>query len=187
MQEYIVKNASGLIKFSKGEHVLVDNITPDSNGEVKVFKMDCDWDVLLNASWNKVSYQLLFSRLVPADIKDMSWDAGTIERRIMNKTFTDDALDKAAEYKDAVDTFVKTTMELRNKLDSISNNLMIKVNNLTISADAYDADAFGKAMDEMKLIVDYIKDKPLSEINKLHKTLIATVAQDTFDPASILD
>ena len=55
MTEYVVRNVTWLTKFKKGEHVLTDWVK-DSNWEVKVYKCDCDWEPLVNANWNKVSY-----------------------------------------------------------------------------------------------------------------------------------
>ena len=64
----------------------------------------------------------------------------------MNKTFTDSELDKAADFAKVVTDFADLTSKLKVKLGKVANNLLGKVNDLTISADAYDADAFKKAM-----------------------------------------
>ena len=104
---------------------------------------------MLNDNGNKVSYSLAFARLRPTDVENQYFTAGTIEQRIMNKTFTDDELDKAADLAKLVTDFADLTNKLKVKLGKISNNLLAKVNDLTVSADAYDADAFKKAMSDM--------------------------------------
>lgn len=186
MKEYVVWNVAGLTKFAKGEHVLVDSSTPDTNGEVKVYKMDCDWDFLLNDRGNKVSYSLSINRLRPVDVKSNYEEAGTIEKRIMNKTFTDKELDKAADYAKVVTDFADLTSKLKVKLGKVVNNLLNKVNELTISADAYNAEAFNKAMSDMKSLSDFLADKPMTDIKALYDKIVGDEPEDKFDPKSII-
>lgn len=186
MKEYVVRNVSWLTKFKKGEHVLTDWVK-DANGEVKVYKCDCDWDVLVNDNWNKVSYSLAFNRLKPTDVENKYFEAWTIEQRIMNKTFTDDELDKAADFAKVVTDFADLTSKLKVKLGKVANNLLGKVNDLTISADAYDADAFKKAMSDMKALADYLKDKPMTDIKGLYNKLVGDTPEDKYDPSTVLN
>ena len=186
MKEYVVWNVSWLTKFKKGEHVLTDWVK-DSNWEVKVYKCDCDWEVLVNDKGNKVSYSLAFNRLKPTDVENQYFSAGTIEQRIMNKTFTDKELDKAADYCKVVTDFADLSSKLKVKLGKVANNLLGKVNDLTISADAYDAEAFSKAMSDMKALSDYLKDKPMTDIKGLYDKLIGDEPEDKYDPSTILD
>ena len=185
MKEYVVWNVSWLTKFKKGEHVLTDWVK-DTNWEVKVYKCDCDWEPLVNENWNKVSYSLAFNRLRPTDVENQYFSAGTIEQRIMNKTFTDDELDKAADFAKVVTDFADLTSKLKVKLGKISNNLLGKVNDLTVSADAYDADAFKKAMSDMWALADYLKDKPMTDIRGLYAKLIGDEPEDKYDPSTVL-
>lgn len=186
MKEYVVWNVSWLTKFKKGEHVLTDWVK-DNNWEVKVYKCDYDWDVLVNDKGNKVSYSLAFNRLKPTDVENKYFEAGTIEQRIMNKTFTDNELDKAADFAKIVTDFADLTSKLKVKLGKVANNLLGKVNDLTISADAYDAEAFKKAMSDMKALATYLKDKPMTDIKGLYDKLIGDEPEDTYDPSSVLD
>ena len=186
MKEYVVRNVAWLTKFKKGEHVLTD-WNKDANGEVKVYKCDCDWEVLVNEKGNKVGYSLAFNRLRPTDVENQYFSAGTIEQRIMNKTFTDDELDKAADFAKVVTDFADLTSKLKVKLGKITNNLLGKVNDLTVSADAYDADAFKKAMSDMKALADFLKDKPMTDIKALHNKLIGDEPDDKYDPTTVLD
>jgi hypothetical protein len=105
----------------------------------------------------------------------------------MNKTFTDDQLDKAADFAKVVTDFADLTSKLKVKLGKVANNLLGKVNDLTISADAYDADAFKKAMADMKALATYLKDKPMTDIKGLYDKLIGDEPEDTYDPSSVLD
>lgn len=186
MDKYVVRNVAWLTKFSKWEIVITDWVK-DANWEVRVYKTDCDWDFLLNDNGNRVSYSLAFNRLRPVNVESLQLTAGTLEQRVMNKTFTDKKLDKAADAIATVNAFSDATMKLRNKLGSIANNLMWKVNELTISADAYDADAFNKALDDMDKIVKFINGKPMTDITELYNKLIGEDPEETFDPQSILN
>ena len=186
MNEYVVWNVAWLTKFSKGEHVLTDGAV-DSNGEVRVYKLDSDWEILVNDRGNKVSYSLAFNRLKPTNVECQLFTAGTLEQRIMNKTFTDDKLDEAAEYCKVVTDFADLTSKLKVKLWKVSNNLLGKVNDLTVSADAYDADAFKKTLSDMKALVEYLKDKPMTDIKHLYDKLIGDEPEEAYDPSSVLD
>ena len=186
MKEYVVWNVAWLTKFSKGEHVLTDWVK-DANWEVKVYKLDCDWEILVNENGNKVNYSLSFNRLKPTDIECQLFTAGTLEARIMNKTFTDEKLDEASEYGALVTEFANDVNKLKVQLGKIANNLLGEVNDLTISADAYDADAFKKAMEHMKALVVYLKDKPMKDIQALKEKLVAELPEETYDPASVLN
>ena len=62
-----------------------------------------------------------------------------------------------------------------------------KVNDLTVSADAYDADAFNKAMSDMKALTEYLKGKPMTDIKGLYEKLIGDEPEETYDPSTILD
>jgi hypothetical protein len=104
-----------LTKFTKGEHVLTDG-NQDSNGEVKVYKLDSDGEILINERGNKVNYSIAFNRLKPTDVENKYLTAGTIEQRIMNKTFTDSQLDKAADVAKLVTDFADLTSKLKVKL-----------------------------------------------------------------------
>lgn len=186
MKEMVIKNASGLNKFTRGEHVLTDWVV--ENGEVRVYKLDSDWDILVNSRWNKVSYTLNVNRLTDA-YKDTSLldEAGPIEKRVMDKTFTDKKLDLAADQIVIVNSFIDLTTALKNKLSTIVNNLMWKVNELTDSADTYNAPEFEKVLWEMTALVDYLKDKPMTDIEALSKKIAPMDKWDKFDPKSILD
>ena len=186
MNEYVVWNVAWLTKFSKGEHVLTDGAV-DSNGEVRVYKLDSDWEILVNDRGNKVSYSLAFNRLKPTNVECQLFTAGTLEQRIMNKTFTDDKLDEAAEYCKVVTDFADLTSKLKVKLWKVSNKLLGKVNDLTVSADAYDADAFKKTLSDMKALVEYLKDKPMTDIKHLYDKLIGDEPEEAYDPSSVLD
>ncbi len=186
MKEYVVWNVTWLNKFKKGEHVLSDGIT-DANWEVKVYKVDWDWEPLVNERGNKVSHTLLFARLRPTDVENQYFTAGTLEQRIMNKTFTDEQLDTATDYRVAVEWFADTVNELREKLLDISKNLLTEVNNLNVSADAYDADKFNTVMEHMKKLTEYLWDKPMKDIKELHSKLIPAKKKDAYDPSSILN
>ena len=185
MEKYVVWNVAGLTKFTKWEVVLTDWVA-DANWEVRVYKTDCDWDYLLNERGNKVSYSIAFNRLKPTNIENLQFTAGTLEQRVMNKTFTDKKLDTASDYKKTVEDFSNLTMKLRNKLWKIANDLLWKVGELDISADSYDADKFNKAMDDMKALVEFLKDKPMTDIKALYDRLIGDEPEETFDPSSIL-
>lgn len=185
MEKYVVWNVAGLTKFTKWEVVLTDWVA-DANWEVRVYKTDCDWDFLLNERGNKVSYSIAFNRLKPTNIENLQFTAGTLEQRVMNKTFTDKKLDTASDYKKTVEDFSNLTMKLRNKLWKIANDLLWKVGELDISADSYDADKFNKAMDDMKALVEFLKDKPMTDIKALYDRLIGDEPEETFDPSSIL-
>lgn len=186
MKEFVVRNVSWLTKFTKGERVLTDGVK-DSNWEVKVYKLDCDGEILLNERGNKVSYSIAFNRLRPTDVENQYFDAGTIEQRVMNKTFTDDELDKAADYVVIINKFVDLTMKLRNKLWTVANNLMWKVNELTVSADAYDADAFKKAMSDIDALSKYLEKKPMTDIKELFDKVVGKEEAEAYDPSSVLD
>lgn len=186
MKEFVVRNVSWLTKFTKGERVLTDGVK-DSNWEVKVYKLDCDGEILLNERGNKVSYSIAFNRLRPTDVENQYFDAGTIEQRVMNKTFTDDELDKAADYVVIINKFVDLTMKLRNKLWTVANNLMWKVNELTVSADAYDADAFKKAMSDIDALSKYLEKKPMTDIKELFDKVVGEEEAEAYDPSSVLD
>lgn len=186
MKEFVVRNVSWLTKFTKGERVLTDG-NQDSNGEVKVYKLDSDGEILINERGNKVNYSIAFNRLKPTDVENKYLTAGTIEQRIMNKTFTDSQLDKAADVAKLVTDFADLTSKLKVKLWKVANNLLGKVNDLTVSADAYDADAFNKAMSDMKALAEYLKGKPMTDIKGLYDKLIGDEPEDTYDPSTILD
>lgn len=186
MERYVVWNVAGLTKFTKWEVVLTDWVA-DANWEVRVYKTDCDWDYLLNERGNKVSYSIAFNRLKPTNIENLQFTAGTLEQRVMNKTFTDKALDKAADCIATVNAFSDLTMKLRNKLWTVANNLMWKVNELTISADAYDAEAFTKAIKDMEALVKYLEKEPMTNIKALYDKLIGDEPEETYDPSSILE
>lgn len=186
MEKFVVWNVAGLTKFSKGEIVLSDAVQ-DSNWEVRVYKTDCDWDFLLNDNGNKVSYSLAFNRLRPVNVKNLQLTAGTLEQRVMNKTFTDEKLDTASDYKKTVEDFSNLTMMLRNKLWKIANDLLWKVGELDMSADSHDADKFNKAMNDMKALVGFLKDKPMADIKALYDKIVGDDEEETFDPSSILD
>ena len=186
MKEFIVRNADGLTKFTKGEHVLTDG-KADVNWEVKVYKLDCDWEILLNDRGNKVSYSIAFNRLRDTNVKNLMLEAGTIEQRVMNKTFTDKTLDKAADYVATINKFTKLTVKLRDKLAKVANNLMWKVNELTISADAYDADKFNKAMKEIDKLAAYLEKKPMTDIADLYTKIVGDDKEEDYDPSTVLD
>lgn len=186
MKEMVIKNASGLNKFTRGEHVLTDWVVTD--WEVRVYKLDSDWEILLNSRWNKVSYTLSVNRLTDA-WKDTTLldDAGPIEKRVMDKTFSDKKLDLAADQIVVVNSFIDVTTALKNKLSTIVNNLMWKVNELTNSADTYNAPEFEKVLGEMSALVDFLKDKPMTDIEALAKKIAPMDTGSTYDPKTILD
>ena len=184
MKEYLVRNVSWLTKFTRGERVLTDGVQ-DSNGEVKVYKLDCDWEILRNDAGNKVSYQLSFNRLRPTDVDCQLFTAGTLEQRVMNKTFTDEALDEASDYIVTLNDFTDLTLKLRNKLSDIANKLLWKVNTLTISSDAYDAEKFKKAMAEIKKVTELLDKKPMTDILDLcDKLNITKDTDEEYDAAA---
>lgn len=186
MKEMVIKNASGLNKFTRGEHVLTDWVV--ENWEVRVYKLDCDWDILVNSRGNKVSYTLNVNRLTDA-YKDTSLldDAGPIEKRVMDKTFSDKKLDLAADQIVTINAFIDVTTALKNKLSTIANNLMWKVNELTDSADTYNAPEFEKVLWEMTALVDFLKDKPMTDIKALSDKIAPMDTGKTYDPKTILD
>lgn len=186
MKEMVIKNASGLNKFTRGEHVLTDGVV--ENGEVRVYKLDSDWDILVNSRGNKVSYTLNVNRLTDVD-KDthLRDEAGPIEKRVMDKTFTDKKLDLAADQIVIVNAFIDLTTALKNKLSTIANNLMWKVNELTESADTYNAPEFEKVLGEMTALTDYLKDKPMTDIKALSEKIAPMDTGKTYDPKTILD
>jgi len=51
-------------------------------------------------------------------------DAGPIEKRVMDKTFSDKKLDLAADQIVIINSFIDVTTALKNKLSTIVNNLM---------------------------------------------------------------
>jgi hypothetical protein len=65
--------------------------------------------------------------------------------------------------------------------------LLGKVNDLTISADAYDAEAFKKAMSDIEALSEYLKDKPMSDIKGLYNKLVGDTPEDEYDPSSVLN
>ncbi len=186
MNEYVVWNVAWLTKFTRGEHVLTDGAM-DSNGEVRVYKLDSDWEILVNDRGNKVSYSLAFNRLKPTNVECQLFTAGTLEQRIMNKTFTDEKLDEAADFAKVVTDFADLTSKLKVKLGKVANNLLGKVNDLTVSADAYDAEAFKKTLSDMKALAEYLKDKPMTDIKHLYEKLIGDEPEEAYDPSSVLD
>jgi hypothetical protein len=186
MEKYVVWNVAGLNKFTRWEVVLTDWVV-DCNWEVRVYKTDCDWDFLLNERGNKVSYSILFNRLKPTNIENLQFTAGTLEQRVMNRTFTDKALDKATDYIVTVNEFNTLIIELRNKLWEIFDKLNWKINALTISSDAYDAEKFKDAMEEMDWVVKFFSDKRMETIKELHDKLITSQPKEKFNPETILE
>ena len=183
MREFIVWNADGLTKFVKGEKVLSDleyvNMT-----DVKVYKMDADGDVLRNENGNKVSYYLSYARLKDVNAPENAYEkAGVLEKRVMDKTFTNEKLDLATDQIVKINAFNKSVCELRLKLKDISDKLMFKVYALNESVDNMDSDKFITLMKQIVDVTEFLEDKPMTYIKELRDQLCGIEEDEEYDAA----
>lgn len=186
LKKMILWNADWLTKFTKGECVLTDWELVTST-DVKVYKIWADGEPLRNDAWNKVSYALAKNRLRDFDKPETAYEkAGILEKRVLDKLFTDKNYDIAATHIAKINEFVKVTYELRQKLDDIANKLLAKVAWLNDAADKMDADAFKNLSIQAADIVEYLKGKPMTYINELHEHLNCGKKQEDYDPATDL-
>lgn len=181
MREFIVWNADGLTKFVKGERVLseLEYVNPT---DVKVYKMDADGEPLRNESWNKVSYYLSYVRLRDVNAPENVYEkAGVLEKRVMDKTFTDEKLDLATDEIVKINAFNKAVCELRLKLKDISDKLMAKVYALNESVDNMDSDKFIALMKQIVDVTEFLEDKPMTYIKDLKEKLCGVEADEEYD------
>lgn len=183
MKSFKVRNADGLTKFSKWEIVLSD-LEYVNNTDVKVYKIDVDWEPLRNESWNKVSYYLSYVRLKPVDAPENAYEkAWILEKRIMEKTFTDEKLDLATDEIVKINAFNKSVTELRAKLKDISDKLMLKVYDLNSSVDNMDSEKFIALMKQIVDVTDFLEDKPMKYIKELRDHLCGVEEDEDYDAA----
>lgn len=186
LQKFKVRNADGLTKFTKGEIVLSDLEFVNST-DVKVYKMDADWEPLRNENGNKVSYYLSEVRLKPLDAKTNAYEnAWVLEKRVMDKTFTDDKLDLATDQIVQINAFNKAVCEVREKLKDISDKLMAKVYALNDSVDNMDSEKFIAVMKEIVDVTDFLEDKPMKYITELRDHICKKDDEKEYDPAEDL-
>ena len=186
MKSFKVRNADGLTKFTKGEVVLSDLEFVNST-DVKVYKMDADWEPLRNELGNKVSYYLSEVRLKPLDAQTNAYEnAGVLEKRVMDKTFTDEKLDLATDQIVQINAFNKSICELRAKLKDISDKLMAKVYALNDSVDNMDSEKFITIMKQVVDVTEFLDDKPMTYITELRDQLCGIEADEEYDPAEDL-
>jgi len=183
MKQYKVWNADGLTKFSKWEIVLSD-LEYVNDTDVKVYKVDVDWDPLRNEAWNKVSYYLSYVRLKPVDAPENAYEkAGVLEKRVMDKTFTDEKLDLATDEIVKINAFNKSIAELRAKLKDISDKLLLKVYDLNASVDNMDSDKFIALMKQIVDVTEFLDDKPMTYIKELRDQLCGIEEDEDYDAA----
>lgn len=181
MREFIVWNADGLTKFVKGERVLseLEYVNPT---DVKVYKMDADGEPLRNENGNKVSYYLSYVRLRDVNAQENSYEkASVLEKRVMEKTFTDEKLDLATDEIVKINAFNKSVCELRAKLKDVSDKLMWKVYALNESVDNMDSDKFIALMKQIVDVTDFLEDKPMTYIKDLKEKLCGVEEDEEYD------
>lgn len=182
----VVWNADWLTKFAKGEVVLTSK-ERETWSDVKVYKIWADWEPLRNDAGNKVSYSLAVARLKDLDQPETAYEkAGILEKRVLDKLFTDKNYDIAATHIAKINEFVKVVYELRGKLDDIANKLLGKVASLNDAADRMDADKFKELSIQTADIVEYIKGKPMTYVNELHEHLNCGKQVEEYDAAEDL-
>ena len=186
MKQYKIWNADWLTKFTKGEVVLSDLEFVNST-DVKVYKVDADGEPLRNELGNKVSYYLSEVRLKPLDAQTNAYEnAGVLEKRVMDKTFTDEKLDLATDQIVQINAFNKSICELRVKLKDISDKLMAKVYALNDSVDNMDSEKFITIMKQIVDVTEFLDDKPMTYITELRDQLCGIKADEEYDPAEDL-
>ena len=183
MREFIVWNADGLTKFVKGEKVLSD-LEYVNEADVKVYKVDADGEPLRNENGNKVSYYLSYARLMKVDAPENAYEkAGVLEKRVMDKTFTNEKLDLATDQIVKINAFNKSVCELRQKLKDISDKLMVKVYALNDSVDNMDSDKFITLMKQIVDVTEFLDDKPMTYIEELRDQLCGIKEDEEYDAA----
>ena len=183
LKEFIVWNVDWLTKFVKGERVLSELEYVNST-DVKVYKMDADWDILRNENGNKVSYYLSYARLKAVDAPENAYEkAGVLEKRVMDKTFTNEKLDLATDQIVKINAFNKSVCELRLKLKDISDKLMMKVYALNESVDNMDSEKFMSLMEQIVDVTEFLDDKPMTYIKELRDQLCGIEADKDYDAA----
>lgn len=183
MKVFVVRNVDGLTKFEKNERVFskLEEVAP---GEVRVYKMDADGDLLRNERGNVVNYSLNKNRLREAEINaPKEEDMNILQKRVLKKMFTDKALDAASDYEKELRDFVKVVSEVKVKLGKIANKLLGKLNDLNASVDYMNADQFKQTMAEINAILNLIKKEPLDTIKQLHDDLGLTSEDEKYDAA----
>lgn len=181
LQEFIVRNTNGLTKFEKNEHVLsaLEEVAP---GEVRVYKMDADGNVLRNERGNVVNYSLNRNRLREAEVNaPKEEDMNILQKRVLKKMFTDKALDAAADYEKELRDFVKIVSEVKVKLGKIANKLLGKLNDLNESVDYMNAEQFKSTMDQIAKIRAIIGKEPLDTITQLYEDLGLKEENEEYD------
>ena len=181
LKEFIVRNVDGLTKFVKNEHVLsaLEEVAP---GEVRVYKMDADGDVLRNDRGNVVNYSLNRNRLREAEVNaPKEEDMNILQKRVLKKMFTDKALDAASDYEKELREFVKIMCEVKKKLEKMANKLLGKLNDLNESVDYMNAEQFKTTMWEINAILNIIKKEPLDTIRQLHSDLGLADEEESYD------
>lgn len=186
MKQYKIWNADWLTKFTKGEVVLSD-LEFVNDTDVKVYKVDADWEPLRNELGNKVSYYLSEVRLRPVDAPENAYEnASILEKRVMEKTFTDEKLDLATDQIVQINAFNKAVCEVRAKLKDISDKLMAKVYALNDSVDNMDSEKFIAVMKEIVDVTEYLDDKPMKYITELRDHICKKDDEKEYDPAEDL-
>lgn len=186
MRKRIVWNADGLTKFHQWEEVYSE-LEYTSGTDVKVYKIWTDWEILRNDNGNKVSYSIAKNRLRSAETSGDAYEkAWILEKRVMQKTFTDKNLDIAADQIKLIKDFVKATYDLKLKLEDIGNKLLGKVESLNQSVELWKSDEFKKLMEQVHDINDYLKDKPMVYVKELHDHLVGVNVEEDYDPAEDL-
>ena len=181
LKEFIVRNVDGLTKFVKNEHVLsaLEEVAP---GEVRVYKMDADGDVLRNDRGNVVNYSLNRNRLREAEVNaPKEEDMNILQKRVLKKMFTDKALDAASDYEKELRDFVKIVSEVKVKLGKIANKLLGKLNDLNESVDYMNAEQFKSTMDQIVKIRAIIGKEPLDTIKQLYEDLGLKEENEEYD------
>lgn len=186
MKRYVVWNTDWLTKFSQWEEVYSD-LEYTTSTDVKVYKIWADWEILRNDNWNKVNYSIARNRLREADKPANAYEkAGILEKRVIEKTFTDKNLDIAAEQIRLIKDFVRITYELKTKLEKLGNKLLGKVESLNESVELWKSEEFKNLMKEAHDVTDYLKDKPMSYIKELHDHIVGVDVTEDYDPAEDL-
>ncbi len=172
---YLVNDADGLTKFSKGEFVrVIDEM--DDNWEVSVYKTDMFWNALRNDNWNKVKFKIRYSRLRPVVYSNENLYPTAFDKLAEKKTFTDAAIEKAEENYETVMWFVKALSEFTQTLTNTASNFRALANDLMTAVETKNAKQFNKTMDNCKETIKFLKDDPMM------KDLKAVMKQfDTWD------
>jgi len=185
-ENFIVRDASGLTKFRKWDLVEVAEVVSET--EVKVYKLDDCGDYVMNANNNKVRYTIKTARLKDEYANTKAKDtAGTIEKRVMEKTFSDKALDKAADLVATTNNFISNIERIKTKLSKVSSNVMQKAWEIHDSADSYDAEAFAVATADLEKVATFLKDNDIAKAISKFAKVIAPAAESDYNPEDLLD